>query len=468
MRPETNTGIDFITLSIYLALVAIGWAMIYTVGYGDGGYTGGFFNFLKTPVGKQLIWVGIALVVFFLTFIIDSKFWRTFANIIYAASILSLIAVLIFGKTIKGATSWFDFGGGITLQPSEFAKFGTCVALASYLSSYANKLRTPISKLYAISFFAGPAFLILLQPDAGSALVFFAFFIVLYREGFPGWVFVLGFSVATIFVLGLVNPTAHVVLGLAALGSLLLVWDQEKKKSYWLAGVILLFSLVGIGISQNYMLESLIALSVLLLGFCGWQWFKRVRPQVPLVVAVSFVLGSLLAFGANLTFENVLKSHQKERILVWLKPSEADPQGAAYNLNHSKMAIGSGGFLGKGFLEGNFTQGHFVPEQITDFIFCAIGEEQGFLGVFIIIGLFLTLLWRIIFIAERQRSDFNRLYAYGVASVLFIHFFINIGMTMGLMPIIGIPLPFLSKGGSALVGFTLMIAVLLKLDATRN
>jgi rod shape determining protein RodA len=186
------------------------------------------------------------------------------------------------------------------------------------------------------------------------------------------------------------------------------------------------------------------------------------------IVMLCLIVGSNLAYISNFAYNHFLKRHQQERILVWLKPAEADPQGAAYNLNHSKMAIGSGGLFGKGFLEGNLTQGNFVPEQITDFIFCAIGEEQGFIGAFLIIALFLLLMWRIIFIAERQRSDFNRLYAYAVVGIIFVHFFINIAMTMGLMPIIGIPLPFLSKGGSSLLAFTLMISVLLKLDANRS
>lgn len=446
----------------------IGWTMIYTVGSGQENYTGSFFSFINTPVGKQLVWVGISFVVFVLTFAVDSKFWRTFSNIIYALSLFLLIAVLIFGKTIKGATSWFVFPGGISLQPSEFAKFATCLALASYLSSYAKNLRSTLSRLYAMAFFIAPMFFILLQPDAGSAMVFLGFFIVLYREGFPGVVFVLGFSIAAIFLAGLVTPTPVVMLVLAALGILALVLDQEKHKLRWAGVAVAIIITAGLAISEGYLWETVGGISALILGFCIWQFFNRLKPQVPLLVGAAYLVGSILAFGAGFIFNDVLKSHQQQRILVWLKPSEADPQGAAYNLLNSKMAISSGDFLGKGFLEGNLTQGNFVPEQITDFIFCAVGEEQGFLGVTIIILLFLTLLWRIIFIAERQRSDFNRLYAYGVASILFIHFFVNIGMTMGLMPIIGIPLPFLSKGGSALVVFSLMIAVLLKLDSTRT
>ncbi len=458
--------IDWITLSIYLALIAIGWAMIYTVGYGQG-YSGGFFGFLATPVGKQLIWVGIALVIFYLAYTIEAKFWRTFANMIYLACLLLLVAVLIFGKTIKGSTSWFDFGGGITLQPSEFAKFGTAIALASYLGAYANNLKTFASKFYAIAFIMAPVALIMLQPDAGSALIFLSFFIVLFREGFPGWVFVVGLSGGAILVAGLVNSPAVIALILAALGAIVLIWNMEKQKQYWFSALILAVTACVIAIQKGFVTHALIGGMAILIALLSFSFFKK-KQRLVIFVSGSVLLGSGLAMASHFAYEHLLKAHQKERITVWLKPSEADPQGAAYNLNHSKMAIAAGGLFGKGFLDGNFTQGNFVPEQITDFIFCAIGEEQGFLGSMAIISLFFLLLWRIIFIAERQRTDFNRLYAYGVASVIFIHFFINVSMTMGLMPIIGVPLPFLSKGGSSLIGFTLMISVLLKLDAERT
>lgn len=440
--------------------------MIYTVGYGQSGYTDGFFAFMDTPVGKQLVWVGISLAVFFLTYTVDFKFWRTFANFIYAGTLFLLLAVLFLGKTTKGATSWFDFGGGITVQPSEFAKFGTCVALASYLGTYSTSLKTFKAQLYAIAFFAAPMLLIMMQPDAGSALVFTSFFILLFREGFPGGVFIIAFSAATLLTLGLVNPPSHVILGLSILGILVLIWYLPQR-IYWYAGFILLAAFGAVSVQQDYLGYVLVASCTALLALCGFLVYRKKQALAGIVLFV-FFLGSNLAYISNFAFNNFLERHQQERILVWLKPSAADPQGAAYNLNHSKMAIGSGGMWGKGFLQGNLTQGNFVPEQITDFIFCAIGEEQGFAGSLLIISLFFLLLWRIVFIAERQRSDFNRLYAYGVAGILFVHFFINIAMTMGLMPIIGIPLPFLSKGGSSLLGFTLMISVLLKLDANRK
>jgi rod shape determining protein RodA len=461
----SGRNIDWITFSIYLALIFIGWAMIYAVGYGQG-YPSNFIDFLGTPVGKQLIWVAISLFVFFTAYTIEWQFWRTFASAIYILSLLMLLAVLVFGKNIKGATSWFDLGGGITIQPSEFAKFATCLAFANYLGSYTNNLRSLKTNVFAIGLLSAPAMLILLQPDAGSAIVFISFFIVLYREGFPGIILGATFSAAFVFILGLANPPEYIILGLGAIGLVILLAQWKKKKP----ARITFFAVVALSvfaIIQGYIFWLAIAVILLIVVFGVNQWI-RMNQSLSGLVLFTFLIGSGLATLSNFAFNNVLKPHQRERINVWLKPDEAAPQGAAYNLNHSKMAIGSGGFWGKGFLQGNFTQGNFVPEQITDFIFCAVGEEHGFLGTIVIFGLFLVLLWRILYIAERQRNDFNRLYAYGVAGIIFIHFFVNIGMTMGVMPIIGIPLPFLSKGGSSLLGFTLMICVLLKLDASQN
>ncbi|MEK7257279.1 MAG: rod shape-determining protein RodA, partial [Bacteroidota bacterium] len=358
-------------------------------------------------------------------------------------------------------------GGGITIQPSEFAKFGTCLALASFLSSYSGSLRFFKSQVQAMAFFILPMLLVLAQPDAGSALVFLSFFIMLFRHGFPGGVFVIGFCVATVLVLGLVNEPAHLILAMAGIGILVLIWNVGKK-AWWFTGFAGLAAASVWGILQEQLAYVLIGNAVVLLGLVIYQWFFKKKQTLAGLVLLFFFLGSNLAYIANFAFNHFLREHQQQRILVWLKPSQADPQGAAYNLNHSKMAISSGGLTGKGFLEGTFTQGNFVPEQITDFIFCAIGEEQGFVGSLLIIGLFLLLVWRIVVIAERQRNDFGRLYAYGVAGIIFIHFLVNIGMTMGLLPVIGIPLPFLSKGGSSLLGFSLMIAVLLKLDANKS
>jgi rod shape determining protein RodA len=465
MPSRNRQQIDWIILSIYLALVFIGWTMIYTVGYGQGGYEGNFFEFMENPAGKQLVWVGIALVVMFASYLVDGKFWRTFANIIYILCMLMLGLVLVLGKEINGATAWFDFGGGITIQPSEFAKFGTIIALASYLGAYVNNLRSPKTIAYAVAFFLTPILLLMLQPDAGSALVFMALQLVLFREGLSGTILIVELLAGAILAAGLVTPPSQLIVILAAIGTFILTWNTNKR-AYWLAAFVILLTAGVLGVQHGYATLVMAGAVSVLLAFCVFQWAKKKERLVMLVLG-SFVISCLLSLVANFGF-NSLARHQQERILVWLKPSEADPQGAAYNLNHSKMAIASGGLTGKGFLEGTFTQGNFVPEQTTDFIFCAVGEEQGFIGVIFIISLYIGLLIRIVLLAERQRSDFNRLYAYGVASILFVHFFINIGMTMGIMPIIGIPLPFLSKGGSSLLAFSIMIGVLLKLDAEKN
>lgn len=458
-------GIDWITFSIYLALVAIGWAMVYTVSYKSTS-SENFIEFLGTTPGKQLIWVGISLVGFAIIYSIDAIFWRTFANIIYVGSLVLLVLVLFFGKTIKGATAWFDFGGGISFQPSEFAKFGTALALASYLGNYANGLKFWKHRFYALAFFVAPVVLIMMQPDAGSALVFMGFFIVLYREGFPGWIFVVAFFFGAVLIAGLVTPVLVLVTLLALGGVAVCTWIMPTHRARWMLALTALIVAAYYGFKLGYEFYTTIGVVAVLLGFFIYHWGGRKR-ETAILVLFAFVSGSLLALFANFAFNHVFAPHQQERILVWLKPNEADPQGAAYNLNHSKMAIGSGGLIGKGFLQGNLTQGNFVPEQVTDFIFCAVGEEQGFLGVMVVIALYILLMGRILIIGERQRSDFARLYAYGVASILFVHFFVNIGMTMGLVPTIGIPLPFLSKGGSSLLIFTVMIAVILKMDAHR-
>lgn len=460
-----DRGLDWITFSLYLALVAIGWAMIYTVGY-KSETPDSFLDFFNTSAGRQLIWIGISLAGFFISYSIEAVFWRNFANIIYSASMVLLVLVLIFGKTIKGATSWFDFGGGASFQPSEFAKFGTALALASYLGNYSKGLKSWNHRFYALAFFMAPVLLIMLQPDAGSSLVFMGFFIVLYREGFPGWVFLAGAILGSILVAGLVNPPLAIITILALAGLAVYFWNMPNRRRWWTMALIALCIAAYYGFQNGFPLYTSLAAGAVLLGFFIYHWSGRQRGMAVLVI-LSFLVGSIIAFFSNFAFNHVFAAHQQERILVWLKPDEADPQGAAYNLNHSKMAIGSGGLVGKGYLKGNLTQGNFVPEQITDFIFCAIGEEQGFLGVMVVITLFLFLIGRIIIMGEKQRSDFVRLYAYGVASILFVHFFVNIGMTMGLVPTIGIPLPFLSRGGSSLLIFTIMLAVLLKMDGRR-
>jgi rod shape determining protein RodA len=330
--------------------------------------------------------------------------------------ILILIAVLFFGKTVAGSKSWFEIGS-FAIQPAEFAKFTTALALAKFLSMLNVDMRNIRTPVISFILMVLPALLILFQNDTGSALVYAAFAIVLFREGFSGIIIIFGFVMALLFIL------------------------------------TLLFG-------ELYIISSLVLLLAVILIF-----FKKTRKQYKSYIAV-FLMSTVFVFSVNYAFQHVLEPHQKKRINVLLG-IEQDLKGAGYNVNQSKIAIGSGGFSGKGFRQGMLTRNQFVPEQSTDFIFCTVGEEWGFIGTLTVILLFLALLVRIIFKAERQRSRFSRIYGYGVASVLFFHFAVNIGMTIGLAPVVGIPLPFFSYGGSSLWSFTILLFIFVKQDADR-
>lgn len=456
-------NIDLLTFCLYLSLIGVGWMMIYAVGYDEQSASAFSFN---SAVGKQTVWIIISLAIMGGIFLIDSKFWVTFAYPLYGISLLLLIGVVIFGLKINGARSWYSLGG-FTLQPSELAKFGTCLAIAAYTGAANTKLKETQSWLIAFAIISLPILLILLQPDPGSALVFTSFLLLFFRLGLSTSLYVFVISAALFFILGLVFDPVLIILGLIGLICLFMIFNvNQKYRMYLLGGFVLIVSFVIYAITQLWLVPIGLVTLITLFGLSYMQWQNRKGSLVRQLFAL-LVLGSLLSVSANYTFNNILKRHHQDRINVWLKPSASDPQGALYNLLQSKIAIGSGGLHGKGFLEGTHTKLNYVPEQTTDFIFCTIGEEQGFIGSFGVIGLYLLLVWRIITIAERQRSDFNRNYAYGVAGILFIHFFVNIGMTMGLVPIVGIPLPLISKGGSSLMGFTLLIGVLLKLDRSR-
>ena len=456
-----NRGLDWTTFSLYLCLVLVGWLMIFTVGYEEGYH--GINDFLSRPVGKQTIWIGISFLGMFLLYFIDWKFFQTFSYLFYIIGIIFLILVLFFGKKINGATSWFMFGG-MSFQPSELAKLGTCLALSSYLSSFSTSMEVFKHQVIAVGLFVLPMLLILLQPDAGSALVFTSFMIVLYRAGLSSNIYIIGAFVGTVFILALMFPPLNIILGLTLAMIFGLALGFKKKRDPLLIAVAIAAGtiyLVTAGLIKYALPLALVACA----GYSWLEWQNR-KERLVMVLAGALLTGSILVFTASFAF-NQLESHQQERINVWLNPEKADPRKALYNLNQSKMAIGSGGAQGKGFLKGVMTKLEYVPAQFTDFIFCTIGEEQGFAGSFSIIVLFFLLLYRLVMIAERQRSNFSRFYCYGIAGILFIHFFINIGMTMGLMPVIGIPLPFISKGGSSLLIFSLMIGLVLKLDSNR-
>ncbi len=465
-NPSIFEGLDWVAFSLYLSLALVGWLMIYTVGYGSG-YSESRFDFLfKTSVGKQSFFLFFSLVIMFLVFVMEWKFWRTFAFPIYGFCMFLLLLVLVFGTSIKGATSWFSLPGGFTLQPSEFAKFGTCIGLASYLSTYSTDLRKLNAQFIALGIITLPVSLILLQPDAGSALVFFSFFIILFRQGLPAAPYVIGIVLFGLFVCTLIFSASITLLIFLLLLILLLVYNLAFVELYHLLTFLLISILLVLALFEGYVFGSLIFASVCLIGLSIYHWLNR-QPELGINAALSSIIGIAFVGSINYAFYNILKPHQQDRLNVWLNPDKCDPQGSLYNVLQSKLAIGSGGVAGKGFLQGTLTKLNYVPEQSTDFIFCTIGEEQGLIGSTAIILLFAIFILRLITMAERQKSDFSRIYIYGLAGLIFMHFFVNIGMTMGLVPIIGIPLPFISYGGSSMLGFSLMVAIALKMDSNR-
>ncbi|MDF1694931.1 MAG: rod shape-determining protein RodA [Saprospiraceae bacterium] len=457
-----SKSIDWITLTVFFSLLIIGWLMLYAAVY-DSENPHSYLDF-TSAIGKQTMWLGVALITFVIIYVIEWEFWNSFAFPIYAVGIVLLILVLLIGTEIKGARSWFSFFG-FSFQPSEIVKFTTALAVSSFLSSYKVDIRNRNTLLIALGLIVLPILLIILQPDPGSGLIFLSFFILLYRRGLSPLVYILGFSIIGIFICSIVFDPKSVTLLIALIGLGILMYNIGQT---WRSGLIyfaissvaLLFYIrdlywYGLGI---------IVISIMVYAFMMFQ--ERMFRTLALVLP-SLLLSSSIAFGSSFMLENVLKPHQQDRINVWLRPEKSDPNGPRYNIIQSKRAIGSGGLKGKGFLQGDMTKLNYVPEQTTDFIFSTVGEEQGFIGSFGVIFLFTLLLARIVIIAERAKNIFIQNYAYAVAGILFIHFFVNIGMALGLMPVIGIPLPFLSKGGTALLVFTIMISVLLRMDMAR-
>lgn len=420
--------------------------------------------------GKQLIWIIAALVLAFLVQIIDSRFYSFFAYLIYGVLIASLLLVLVVGREVHGSKSWIEFGF-FRFQPAEFTKIGTGLALARYLTAPNRKIHSTktIGTLALIVFI--PAFLILFQPDMGSALVFFSFILVLYREGLSGTVLLIALMVGVLFILALILNRLIIILSLIIL-SLIALQIIERRNKFTLYAFIILGSLGGAAVGFKMLLDwgisfyYLVIICVLIAGlfFFYFGYKKKIREGIFIYLIMTGTIA--FSFSVDYVFHNVLESHQQKRINILLG-IESDHYGSGYNVNQSKIAIGSGGFSGKGFLNGTQTKFKFVPEQSTDFIFCTVGEEWGFLGTFTVIVLFLILLFRLIFLAERQKSPFTRIYGYAVFSVLFFHIGVNIGMTIGLLPVIGIPLPFFSYGGSSMWAFTILLFIFLRLDASR-
>lgn len=406
-------NVDWITILIYMALCAIGFVNIYASIYNPD--TSTLFNF-GSNYGKQLIFIITALVLGFSILLLDAKFFSVFSPIIYGITMLLLMAVLVVGRKVAGNQAWIPLGS-FRLQPSELAKFGTALLIARYVGNFNPKFRDARSIFFAGLIICFPLLLIMLQPDTGSALVFLAFMFPLYREGLSGYFLLIFLGMIVLFIADFLVPLQILIPVILAVGGFFIYQNRRKQK--------MMFSMI-----------------------------------LTTIIAIAYL------FVVKLAYEKVLEPHQRTRIEIMLG-LKTDPKGAGYNVIQSKIAIGSGQLTGRGFLEGTQTKYGYVPEQSTDFIFSTIGEEWGFLGCSVVIGLYIFLLLRVINLAERQRSSFSRTYGYCVASIIFFHVFINIGMTIGIIPVIGIPLPFISYGGSSLWSFTVLLFIFLKLDSNR-
>lgn len=410
---KVTNNIDWISILLYTMLVLMGWMTIYSASLPQDGAS--IFDLAQVS-GKQILFMvtSIPLIIVILT--LDAKIYDKYAFVFYGLGLLLLMGLFVLGKKIKGQTNWYSFGG-FSMQPSEFAKIATSIVLSKFLSDVQINLKLFKHQLIAFGILLMPVGLIMMQPDAGSALIFFSLVFAMYREGLPGWYLALGGSAAALFILALlVQPLA----------------------------------LVGF------------SLLVLLAAY----FMTRRAHRNPILYAIIFVGITAFVFSVDYVFENVLESHQKDRINV-LFGKDVDMQAEGYNLNQAQIAIGSGGWVGKGYLEGTQTKGGFVPEQHTDYIFTTVGEEWGFAGSVTVILLFVGLLLRIIYRAEQQKSKMSRTYGYCVASILFMHFFINITMLIRLFPTVGVPLPFFSYGGSSLWAFTLLLFIFIKMDANQ-
>jgi rod shape determining protein RodA len=413
--------LDWVSILIFLLLVSIGWLNIYSSTFSESGSS--IFD-LSQLYGKQLLFIGISLASIMLIMALEASFYERFSSLFYIIVLLLLLGLFPFGKTIAGATSWYGLGF-FNLQPSELAKAATALALAKYLSDIQTDIRRRKDQLIAMSIVILPALLIIPQPDPGSALVFFSLIFVLFREGLPLWYLGVAFIAILLFIATLMFGTVWVAIGLSLL------------------------------IAFIYLL-------------------KKPSVKIPIVPVVGiYVLTIAFSLSVNLVFEHVFEQRHRDRFSLWLR-LEKDPdkleeirKTIGYNTYQSEKAIESGGFFGKGFLEGTRTKGDFVPEQHTDYIFTTVGEEWGFLGTSAVVILFTILLLRLVQLAERQKNPFSRMYGYGVVSILLIHYLINIGMVIGVLPTIGIPLPFFSYGGSGLIGFTMLLFIFLRLDANR-
>jgi len=410
---KSTVSFDWLTILLYLLMVLFGWVNIYSASLGDN--PSSFFDFNEV-YGKQAVWILLSFLLITIVLAIDSRFYQRFASIIYIFALLSLAGLFVFGKTIAGQTAWYVIGG-VSLQPSEFVKAATALAIAKYAGGIQTNLKLFNHQLVAFVIILLPILLILMQPDPGSALIYFSFVFPLYREGLHIAYILFGLSLAVLFVTTLVFGTLYISIAVVIISIVLFIMHRRKRLAF---------------------------LKYLTLA----------------VVAIAF------SFSVSFVFENVMKQHHRDRFNIVLG-QEVDSKGIGYNTNQSEIAIGSGGWFGKGWTEGTQTKGQFVPEQHTDYIFSTVGEEWGFFGTSLVIILFILMLLRLLYLAERQKSTFNRVYGYSIVGILFIHFFVNIGMVIGIFPTVGIPLPFFSYGGSGLWSFTILLFIFIKLDAER-
>ncbi|KAA3439681.1 rod shape-determining protein RodA [Rufibacter hautae] len=410
-------NIDWVTIGLYALMVTLGWMNIYAAVYNPENVTS-IFDFTLNS-GKQLAWIGTSVIIIIMLFAIDYKAYDSLAYGIYWFVILILLGTLLLASPIKGSRSWLVITESVRLQPAEFAKFATALAVSRFMSSINLRQQNWKDQAKLAGLALLPPMIIILQNETGSALVFAAFTLAFFREGMSPLILIIGAVAVFVFVLTLLIP------------------------QWYLAGIV-----------------------TVLMGAYLWLNFHRIKRYLPTYISI-WAAVLVMVFSVTYFIDNVLQEHQQNRIKVLVDP-EVDPLGVGWNVTQSKIAIGSGGFFGKGFLEGTQTKFDFVPEQSTDFIFCTVGEEHGWLGSLIIVALFMALLIRIIYVAERQRSVFGRTYGYCVASIIFFHFLVNVGMTIGLAPVVGIPLPFFSYGGSSLWSFTILLFILLAIDAHRK
>jgi len=478
-RDSLQYSLDWTTVVFYLLLVAMGWISIYGASY-NFDMEGTFLN-LGERAGKQLIWIGSSILLAGIILLLDFRIFNYFSFVIYVFAVLLLIVTIFLAPEIKGSRSWLVMGP-VSFQPAELAKMATALALAKFMSQYNFRLKSLKDFAIPATIIIIPFLLILLQKETGSALVFAAFLLVLYREGMKGIVLLLVVLSVVLFIVVIRFSIIPIDVDRGTWGMVIAMmiiflfqfsyaffFTNHRKEALILIGGVVIIAIVSIVINQWYILNyDYVAIGSALVSALYWagvELFRRYRKYLLMVLVT--IVSIAFSYTSDYLFNRILEPHQQIRIKVLLN-MEDDLTGAGYNVNQSKIAIGSGGFFGKGFLNGTQTKLKYVPEQDTDFIFCTVGEEHGFIGSTVVLILYWLLLMRILKIAERQREVFHRIYAYSVMSILFFHLMINVGMVLGIMPVIGIPLPFFSYGGSSLWGFTILLFILLRMDASRS